>query len=122
MQFLSVIGLSRHQASYAYILSDKLHGALVVIQGRNEESQYFHEIVSIQMLQHHTPFVVAQQPVHSRQILCITHLSHGSGWLHLAIPVASIDLTSSAFANTFLCKGVSFWKVCLSPSRVRHLH
>ena len=51
-----------------------------------------------------------------------SYLFHESSWLHPPIWVGSISQTSSASAENSPCSAVLFWRLCPSPSQVRHHH
>jgi len=65
-------------------------------------------------------FGASQQPVLSIQSSRTAYLSHGSCQPRPPTPVASVGQASSASAESSPCGAVQFWRLCPSPSQVRH--
>jgi len=112
---------SLNLAWYDYFLVEKSLAAFAMFRGRCQQSPQALQMLSVEVPEGHHSFQAERLPEPSFQICCTSHLVHGSSRLHPPIPVESIRRVSSASAETSPCTAVPFWRLCPSPSQVRHL-
>jgi len=106
---------------YNYFLVEKSVAAFVILRGPSQDSPWPLQMVLVQVPQCHHPFGVKRRPEPSIQMCRTSYLFHGSSCLHPPILVVSILQGSSGSAESSPSAAVPFWRLCPSPSRVRHL-
>jgi len=108
--------------SYGYCLVEKYIAALAIFPGWYQESLIALQMLSAKVPLQHDPFATWWLLEHWIQMFRTSYLFRGSSRPHPPIPVLSICQASSASTKTSPCGVVPIWRLCPSPSRVRHLH
>ena len=113
--------VSANLASYGYSLVEKSLAAFAIFRGPYQESPEAHYMLSAGMTLYHLLFEVERPMEPSIQSSRTSYPSHAISQLRLPSLVASIRQASSASAENAPCDTVPFWRLCPSPTRVRHL-
>jgi len=111
---------SQNLADSDCVLVERSLAAFVIFRGECRDTPYPLKMLSVQVQLHHHPIDVYWLLVPSNWMFRTGYLVRRSSWLHHSIRVLWIRKPSSSSVETCPSTAVPFWRLCPSPSWVRH--